>query len=66
MADFETETSGLFSERLEDKMHVHRRLCIYCPVSFLKGEREMRESDDPRADLEDLIYDEDVKKQSER
>ena len=48
------------------KMHFPDPFCIYCPVSLLEGEREMRESDDPRADLEDLIYDEDAKKQSER
>lgn len=40
--------------------------CIYCPVRLLKGERNVRETEDPKADLEDLIYDEDEKRQSER
>ena len=40
--------------------------CIYWRVRPLKGERNMRETEDPKADLEDLIYDEDEKQQSER
>jgi hypothetical protein len=41
-------------------------LRIYCPVRLFQGGIGMRESDDPRTDLEDLIYDEDAKAHSER
>ena len=33
--------------------------CIYCQELIAKGGYFMRETDDPTADLEDLIYDED-------
>lgn len=39
---------------------------IYCPEWIKKGGRTMHYSDDPNADLEDLIYDEDSGHPSER
>ena len=41
-------------------------LRICCPVRLFQGGIGMRESEDPRTDLEDLIYDEDAKAHSER
>jgi hypothetical protein len=42
-------------------------LCAYnAQVVFLKGGAAMRESNDPRADLDDLIFDEDAGGPSER
>lgn len=39
---------------------------IYCPGVFLKGENIMRQSSDPREDLDDLIFDEEDGGPSER
>ncbi len=41
--------------------------CIYClDLVFLKGGTPMRETNDPRTDLEDLIFDEDAGQPSQR
>jgi len=39
---------------------------IYCPVELLKGADKMYESQDPNADLEDLIFEEGSGGPSER
>ena len=46
--------------------HIFLPCIIYCQVMLLRGGTGMRESDDPKVDLEDLIFDEDAKPHSER
>ena len=56
----------LFSSCQENLTHFSYAFAYNAQVVFLKGAGIMRESNDPKADLEDLIFDEDAGGPSQR
>lgn len=50
----------------ENPAHFFSAITYTAQVVFLKGAYSMRESTDPRADLDDLIFDEDAGGPSQR
>ena len=59
-------STQLFSFCQENLTHFTHVFAYNAQVVFLKGEGSMRESNDPKADLEDLIFDEDAGGPSQR
>ena len=59
-------STQLFSFCQENLTHFPQTFAYNAQVVFLKGAGSMRESNDPKADLEDLIFDEDAGGPSQR
>jgi hypothetical protein len=59
-------STQLFSACQENPAHFLSSEAYNAQVTFSKGDSFMRESNDPKADLEDLIFDEDAGGPSER